>query len=420
MEIVAMILGTILFFMSFKFVRYFVSNLFAFIGLWFGWMVGVYMVLTSIFSSSPSPASQAPAMQESYSYHDSQPYMPAEQNTTASISSEETNYKRDLVELFSEFDKTKVFDTSDTAGMTATFENAKEILNKIIVLEPPESCKAGHERLSSSCDALIQYMDSALSILNETDLAKALAVDMEMSKDMQIVICDMDEGLAMLDSVLHFDNTDIYDNSHKEKCTMLFYKYIYGLNNAINTGDFTFLSSSVVTGSVSYEQKKLVQSLFDRGIKEHVISIEILDLNDGDPYFDNGFITSLEVIGVQYPDGTYKEITQSYRYYTSRAGGKWAICEMEECPQNVPQNEAVTKESMPYAARVISPDGIGVNLRSGPDSSYAKVRDAPIPVGSVIEIFEETTSVKGSLWGYTHYDGWDGWVYLAELEKIQD
>ncbi len=364
MEIVAMILGTILFFMSFKFVRYFVSSPFAFIGLWFSWMVGVYVVLTSIFSSSPSPASQAPAMQESYSYHDSQPYTPAEQNTTTSISSEETNYKRDLVELFSEFNITEAFDSSDIAGMTVASENVKEILNKIIVLEPPESCKAGHERLSSSCDALIRYMDSALSILNETDLAKALAVDMEMSKDMQIVICDMDEGLAMLDSVLHFDNTDIYDNSHKEKCTMLFYKYIYGLNNAINTGDFSFVEPTLLLGNAISGQRQLVQSLFEQGIKEHVISVEILDLSDGEPYFTSGTIKSLEVIGVQYPDGTYREVTLSYVYYTYCCNGKWKITSMNAYPQNVPESNSTFSED--YSLRMGFDVGPGFSLGSEP------------------------------------------------------
>lgn len=72
-----------------------------------------------------------------------------------------------------------------------------------------------------------------------------------------------------------------------------------------------------------------------------------------------------------------------------------------------------------YSARVISPDGIGVNLRSGPDSSYSKVRENPIPVGTEIAITKEMVSAKGSLWGYTQYEGSEGWVYLAEVKQIQ-
>lgn len=71
-----------------------------------------------------------------------------------------------------------------------------------------------------------------------------------------------------------------------------------------------------------------------------------------------------------------------------------------------------------YTARVISPDGMGVNLRIGPDSSFAKARTDPIPLGTVVTISAETVSVKGSLWGYTAYDGVTGWVYLEELEPI--
>lgn len=66
-------------------------------------------------------------------------------------------------------------------------------------------------------------------------------------------------------------------------------------------------------------------------------------------------------------------------------------------------------------ATVSSLDGLGVNLRSGPDSSYETVRDNPIPDGTVLAITYQTTSLKNSWWGYTEYDGVSGWVYLDEL-----
>lgn len=161
----------------------------------------------------------------------------------------------------------------------------------------------------------------------------------------------------------------------------------------------------------------MAQSLFNRGIKEHIISIEILDLNDGDPYFEFGSITSLEVIGVQYPNGAYKEITQSYKYQTCSAGGTWRIYEMEQCAENVPEDTVATEESMPYVACVISYDGI--DLHSGPDSSYPKACDNPIPFDAFIDIYEETTAADGSLWGYTYFNGSNGWVDLARLDKVR-
>ncbi len=69
-----------------------------------------------------------------------------------------------------------------------------------------------------------------------------------------------------------------------------------------------------------------------------------------------------------------------------------------------------------YTARVVSPDGIGVNLRQGPGSSYPKIRDKPVPAGEVLTISAEKTVQNGATWGYTQYDGLNGWVYLAELE----
>lgn len=69
-----------------------------------------------------------------------------------------------------------------------------------------------------------------------------------------------------------------------------------------------------------------------------------------------------------------------------------------------------------YTARVVSSDGIGVNLRQGPGSSYPKVQDKPIPVGEMLTITAEKTVQHSAVWGYTQYDGLNGWVYLAELE----
>lgn len=53
----------------------------------------------------------------------------------------------------------------------------------------------------------------------------------------------------------------------------------------------------------------------------------------------------------------------------------------------------------------------GVNLREGPDVSYAKVRSA-IPAGEVLTV---TSIYSKKNWGYVTYDGVSGWIALSEV-----
>ncbi len=107
----------------------------------------------------------------------------------------------------------------------------------------------------------------------------------------------------------------------------------------------------------------------------------------------------------------------------ARQEAEKAIQEREAALQSAVEKETSTTAAylegatnVNYTARVVSPDGIGVNLREGPGSSYTKVLDKPVPVGEVLTISAEKTVQNGAAWGYTQYDGLNGWVYLAELE----
>ncbi len=53
----------------------------------------------------------------------------------------------------------------------------------------------------------------------------------------------------------------------------------------------------------------------------------------------------------------------------------------------------------------------GVNLREGPDVSYAMVRSA-IPVGEVLTV---TSIYSKKNWGYVSYNGDSGWIALSEV-----
>ena len=53
----------------------------------------------------------------------------------------------------------------------------------------------------------------------------------------------------------------------------------------------------------------------------------------------------------------------------------------------------------------------GVNLREGPDVSYAKVR-ATIPTGTALTV---TSLYSKKNWGFVTYDGTSGWIALSEV-----
>ena len=61
-----------------------------------------------------------------------------------------------------------------------------------------------------------------------------------------------------------------------------------------------------------------------------------------------------------------------------------------------------------YYVYVATPDG-GLNMRHGPSTDYAKVMEGRIPDGVKLYI----TMVSGN-WGYTSYDGYNGWVALKQ------
>jgi len=68
-----------------------------------------------------------------------------------------------------------------------------------------------------------------------------------------------------------------------------------------------------------------------------------------------------------------------------------------------------------YYVRVTASDG--VNFRYGPGTYYAK-RTSTVPSGYEFIITKEAYDAYGWLWGYTTYQGYDGWIALSEVSTI--
>lgn len=80
--------------------------------------------------------------------------------------------------------------------------------------------------------------------------------------------------------------------------------------------------------------------------------------------------------------------------------------------------DATAKDVDPYEVQVTASDGLGVNMRSGPASTYDNVRSSPIPMGAILTVTKEETNSYGKLWGYVTYDGVSGWISMTEVTRI--
>ena len=85
---------------------------------------------------------------------------------------------------------------------------------------------------------------------------------------------------------MHNPNYNKFLNEHKNsQVEKLIQSYEHNFVSAINAGDFSIVSSDLLTGSkICKTQKYIVKSYSDRGIKERLISYKIKSMNE----FQNG------------------------------------------------------------------------------------------------------------------------------------
>ena len=85
---------------------------------------------------------------------------------------------------------------------------------------------------------------------------------------------------------MHNPNYNKFLNEHKNsQVEKLIQSYEHNFVSAINAGDFSIVSSDLLSGSkICKTQKNIVKSYSDRGIKERLISYKIKSMNE----FQNG------------------------------------------------------------------------------------------------------------------------------------
>lgn len=89
-------------------------------------------------------------------------------------------------------------DTTDVDAAVQLLEDMKAPLQEFMSVTPPEKYQAAHEKLSSGCQSMIDFIDTTISVAKETDPAKQQEAATKMMEQLQTATTDMTEGAQML------------------------------------------------------------------------------------------------------------------------------------------------------------------------------------------------------------------------------
>lgn len=150
----------------------------------FALLLGVVMVLSLAACGSGGNQSadqgeeSAPALTE-------EEYLEAVQNLSTEMTEIQTNASTAM---------------SDPEAGQEVLDAMKSSMNDFIAITPPEAYADAHEKLQSGCQALIDFIDTAVAMSGETDQTKLAELSTQMQEQMSTALADMAEGAAMLES----------------------------------------------------------------------------------------------------------------------------------------------------------------------------------------------------------------------------
>ena len=115
----------------------------------------------------------------------------------------EEEYQQEVENLSAELTTVQTdaanLDPTDVDGAKQLIEDLKQPFQDFAALNPPESYQEAHEKLSSGCQAMNDFLDTTASLLEETDPAKLQEGSTEMMNALQTAMTDISEGAALLD-----------------------------------------------------------------------------------------------------------------------------------------------------------------------------------------------------------------------------
>ena len=88
---------------------------------------------------------------------------------------------------------------TDPESAKEVLESMKAPLNAFIAITPPEAYAAGHEKMQSGCQSMIDFIDTVVAMTEETDQTKLTELVSQMDEQLRTAVNDMAEGASLLD-----------------------------------------------------------------------------------------------------------------------------------------------------------------------------------------------------------------------------
>lgn len=124
-----------------------------------------------------------------------------EEDTASGMTKEE--YQQAVQTLSTEIgeiqDRASEIDGTDAEQAKDLLDELKTPLQDFMAIDPPESYAAGHEKLQSGCQSLIEYIDLLVDTIGETDQTALQESSEQMQTLMESAVADLQEGAQLLD-----------------------------------------------------------------------------------------------------------------------------------------------------------------------------------------------------------------------------
>ena len=127
-------------------------------------------------------------------------------NAGASEALTEEEYQEAVTKLGDSFTALQTeaasLDLTDPDAAKEMLESLKAPLSEFIAIVPPETFQSAHEKMKSGSEAMIDYIDTAISLVSETDAAKIQEASTTMMEQLQTASNDLLEGAQMLEDAM--------------------------------------------------------------------------------------------------------------------------------------------------------------------------------------------------------------------------
>lgn len=124
-----------------------------------------------------------------------------EEDTVSGMTKEE--YQQAVQTLSTEIgeiqDRASEIDGTDAEQAKDLLDELKTPLQDFMAIDPPESYAAGHKKLQSGCQSLIEYIDLLVDTIGETDQTALQESSEQMQTLMESAVADLQEGAQLLD-----------------------------------------------------------------------------------------------------------------------------------------------------------------------------------------------------------------------------